>query len=76
MINGICMVLFESINGAKKQVNMDAGEFAHLVTDFRKKKASPFKEVFEYGIFEYKRFGLLSRNDHGKHRSFVLEFEV
>lgn len=76
MINGICQVLFKTISGEKAQVNMDKYSFAHLVADFKKKKASVFKESFTYGDIEYSGFGLLARNDHGKHRNFTLEFSV
>lgn len=79
-INGICMVLFTLVSGATTQVNMTAQEFAHLVSDFRKKQASVFKEKYEYknGLdnIEYSGFGLLARNDHGRHRNFTLQFSV
>ena len=48
MITGICMVLFAAVSGEKVQVNMTAKEFAHLVYEFKQKKASVFKEDFTY----------------------------
>lgn len=76
MINGICQVLFSTILGEKVQVNMDKYSFAHLVADFKKEKASIFKERFTYGNIEYDGFGLLARNDHGRRRFFTLEYSV
>lgn len=55
---------------------MDAKEFAHLVYEFKKKKASVFKEDFAYEkdgeTFHYKWFGLRRRFSKG----FTLEFSV
>lgn len=39
-INGICNVLFTLKNGSKKLVRMNADNFAHLVSEFTKKKRS------------------------------------
>lgn len=76
MITGICMVLFSAISGEKIQVNMDSREFAHLVYEFKKKKASVFKEEFTYEkdgeTFHYKWFGLKRRFSKG----YTLKFSV
>lgn len=80
MINGICQVLFTTVEGVKTQVNMSAKEFAHLVSVFKREIASPFRDGFVWEkdgeSFHYTDFGLLARNDHGRHRNFTLQYSV
>lgn len=76
MITGICSVVFTTVSGGRKLVRMNSNNFAHLVSDFLKKKKSPFKEDFEFRFagetIVYSGFGLRRRSGPG----FFLEYSV